>query len=87
MKDNNGAEMANGANGVILVGANIGTIAIIPGHTVTFATGINGPVIITNNNGIVLNLQGNLAPSTITSFDDHFDIHPLGAATDEGDTL
>jgi hypothetical protein len=83
----NEAEIVNGANGVTLGAANIGTITIIPGHTVTFAAGITGPVIITNNNGIVLNLQGPLAPSTITSFDDHLDIHPLGAVAEEGDSL
>ncbi len=90
MKNSNGVEIANGANGVeiananganaveIANGANVGTISILPGHTVTFAAAINGPVIITNNNGISLNIQGALAPSIITSFDDHLEVHPLG---------
>lgn len=91
MKDNNGAglgganipEMANAANGVVLKE----TINIIPGHTVKFSAGIPGPIIITNNNGIVLNIQGALSPSTITSFDDHFEIHSLGAVADEAGDL
>ena len=81
MKNSNGVEIANGANAVELAnanGANVGTISILPGHTLTFAAGINGPVIITNNNGVSLNIQGALAPSIITSFDDHLDVHPLG---------
>ena len=79
MKNSNGVEIANGANAVeIANGANVGTISILPGHTLTFAAGINGPVIITNNNGVSLNIQGALAPSIITSFDDHLDVHPLG---------
>ena len=96
MKDNNGEGLGATANVVTLnevtfVGANIGTITIIPRHTVNFTNGITGPVIITNNNGVVLNIQGAIAPSTITSFDDHFDInldiHQLGAVAEEVETL
>ena len=95
MKDNNGAglgganipEMANAANVVTLNEVNVGTINIIPGHTVKFSAGIPEPIIITNNNGIVLNIQGALSTSTITSFDDHFEIHSLGVVADEAGDL
>ena len=66
--------MKNSDEVEIAHGANVGTISILPTHTVTFSAGINGPVIITNDNGVSLNIQGALAPSIITSFDDH----PLG---------
>jgi hypothetical protein len=60
-------------------GANVpSTITIIPGNTVTFSHGITSPVIITNGLGITLNVQGPLVPSTITSFDDHLEVQPLG---------
>jgi len=72
------------ANGVELANGNMpATINIISGATVTFSHGITGPVIITNNNGISLNLQGPLAPCTITSFNDHLEVHPLGNGADE----
>ncbi len=72
--------VANGGNmPVVANGANMPTINIIPGNTLTFSQGITGPVIITNGHGITLNLQGALAPCTITSFDDHLDVHALGA--------
>ncbi len=68
-------------------GANApATINIIPGNTLTFSQGITGPVIITNGFGITLNIQGALAPSTITSFADHFDIQALGDVV-SGDTV
>ena len=47
MKNSNGVEIANGANGANAVelananGANVGTISILPGHTLTFAAGLN----------------------------------------------
>jgi len=62
------------------------TINIIPGNTLTFSQGITGPVIITNGFGITLNIQDALAPSTITSFADHFDIQALGDVV-SGDTV
>lgn len=51
-------------------------IAIHPGYSVTLSQGLNGPIVITNGHGI--NLQGPMDPCTITSFDDHFDVVPLG---------
>lgn len=82
MKDGNagnGVEFADGNVPAIVNGANVpSTINIIPGNTVTFSQGITGPVILTNGLGITLNLQGSLAPSTVTSFDDHLEVQPLG---------
>ena len=72
--------IAHGANmPVIAHGANVpSTITIIPGNTVTFSQGITSPVIITNGIGITLNVQSLLVPSTITSFEDHLEVQPLG---------
>jgi hypothetical protein len=87
MKGNKGKGLATNPDNVVTFGgANIGTITIIPGYAVNFTNGIAG-VIITNNNGVVLNIQDAIAPSTITSFEDHFDIHPLGVAPDESEAL
>ena len=72
--------IAHGGNmPVIANGANVpSTITIIPGNTVTFSQGITSPVIITNGLGITLNVQSLLVPSTITSFEDHLEVQPLG---------
>ena len=87
MKGNKGKGLATNPDNVVTFGgANIGTITIIPGYAVNFTNGIAG-VIITNNNGIVLNIQGALSTSTITSFDDHFEIHSLGVVADEAGDL
>ncbi len=65
-------------DGHVAVGAEaIGTINIVPGHSLTLLQGLNGPIVITNGHGTTINLQGHMDPCSITSFDHHFDVVPL----------
>ena len=57
-------------------------IKIVPGKSLTLTEGIKGQAVIYNGNGIVFHVDEYLAPCTITSFDDHFDVVPLAGQVD-----
>lgn len=74
------ADEAKGDEALNVNNIQVGTISIVPGNTVTFKVGLKGPMNINNTQGAIINLLegSNLEPCTISSFNDHLDMVPIG---------